>query len=77
MRSLVRAGLDVRKITQDEISQADYATAHAEVIILLPFVRTARDAERCSGLRASTVLQLPDGVQPRKDGLWHDCCSLT
>ena len=31
VRSLVRAGLDVRKITRDDISQADYEAAHSKV----------------------------------------------
>ena len=31
VRSLVRGGLDVRRICEDDISQADYAAAHAEV----------------------------------------------
>ena len=31
VRSLVRAGLDVRKITGDDISQADYEAAHSKV----------------------------------------------
>ena len=38
VRNLVRAGLDVRKITGDDISQADYEAAHNKVLLPAPEV---------------------------------------